>query len=101
MVRGVRHRGLKRRWRWSDPLHYALVKSCIFHSRMDRTGVSLLLLLLHTESCAVVVVLFRSVFRVGDPVIPFFLLAGSIFLFPYNNRAYFIVYLFSSRLIQS
>lgn len=77
MMRGVvRHRGLRRRWRRSDSL---VLVDCIFHSRMGWTGVSLLLLL-HTESC-VVVLLFRSAFRAGDPVIPFFLLAGSI-LFP-------------------
>lgn len=78
---GVRHGDLRRRWRRSESL---VLVDRIFHSRMGWTGVSLLLLL-HTESCVVVVVLFRSVFRVGDPVIPFFLLAGSI-IFPFFSE---------------
>jgi len=70
MMGGVRHRGLRRRWRRSDSL---VVMGCIFRSRMAGWAG-------HPsfgyDACCVVVCfwLFRSAFRVGDPVIPFLFL---------------------------
>lgn len=65
-----------------------ILSACIFHSRMGW------LVTQFSHGCGCF--LFRSAFRVGDPVIPFFLRAGgqhiflSFFLFfEYNNRIRF------------